>query len=631
MSLTPPNEMDIKYSFLRVRREKESIILGISPTNKIQQEILKVAKNNSTVQNATKGGLFSLKKSFIESLQIEEKTLTLNLNQLVSNQFLCQIPVFEFDSAEIALEIIPYFITHPGDDKNFSIANLFEELIVCSFKSIKYWYEARSKISKEDQISEFKWYMNGNNEPYGGHSNIFNPWHILKTVNNGIPVYDEVIEYISRDIERRFIESNLAIPLKEFGIFFIKTNEVMDIFENADAFMQENIINSLIGSTANRTTLEPILLEKKIYFETSQFPFKTTGFAVELAKAAKQIKVREGVDNVKKLLVMDIIIQLEPYVDNFYMQNWRDDCENVKKEFKRAITAPSSKWMNLITFINHTDSLKYPPDVWKDLLIDKELYYIKWQSPKGTVNVFTGREHGFIRSLVVGMIAIGPGEHWKAVALKYLIDKNERTLRPLLVDHNFSLIYQELNKIIYTPYIPWYFRIFMLIPLQSLNELFYEKAKEKIKQEQEQLGLKNENNNQKVNTEIDSKKKEVVTGVKDKFFSDSVKRTLDYFYSAKKHVPTINELSEYYPEVPDFLNNIKNKKFRIISLPIRGGENIEIVVYPDDDSWVTKKQFLIESLESVVADRNPHISVPVDMAKIEKAQNLLEILSQEIS
>ena len=373
------------------------------------------------------------------------------------------------------------------------------------------------------------------------------------------------------------------------------------------------------------------MLEKKIYFETSQFPFKTTGFAVELAKAAKQIKVREGVDNVKKLLVMDIIIQLEPYVDNFYMQNWRDDCENVKKEFKRAITAPSSKWMNLITFINHTDSLKYPPDVWKDLLIDKELYYIKWQSPKGTVNVFTGREHGFIRSLVVGMIAIGPGEHWKAVALKYLIDKNERTLRPLLVDHNFSLIYQELNKIIYTPYIPWYFRIFMLIPLQSLNELFYEKAKEKIKQEQEQLGLKNENNNQKVNTEIDSKKKEVVTGVKDKFFSDSVKRTLDYFYSAKKHVPTINELSEYYPEVPDFLNNIKNKKFRIISLPIRGGENIEIVVYPDDDSWVTKKQFLIESLESVVADRNPHISVPVDMAKIEKAQNLLEILSQEIS
>jgi hypothetical protein len=631
MSTTPTNETDIKYSFLRVRREKESILLGISPTNKIQQEILKVAKNNSTVQNATKGGLFSLKKSFLDTLQIEDKTLTLNLNQLVSNQFLCQIPVFEYDSAEIALEIVPYFITHPGDDKNFSIANLFEELIVCSFKSIKYWYEARSKISKEDQISEFKWYLNGNKEPYGGHSNIFNPWHYLKTLNNGIPIYEEVIEYISRDIERRLIESNLAIPLREFGIFFIKTSEVMDIFENAESFMQEDIISSLIGNTINRTILEPILLEKKIYYETSQFPFKTTGFSVELAKATKQIKLREGIDNVKKLLVMDIIINLEPYVDNFYMDNWRDDCENVKKEFKRAITAPSSKWMNLITFINHSESLKYPPDVWKDLLTDRELYYIKWQSPKGTVNVFTGRDHGFIRSLVVGMIAIGPGEHWKAVALKYLIDKNERTLRPLLVDFNFALIYQEFNKIIYTPYIPWYFRIFMLIPLQSLNELFYEKAKEKIKLEQEQLALKNENNNQKLNFEVDAKKKEMITAVKDNFFSDSVKRTLDYFYSVKKHVPTFNELSDYYPEDPDFLNNLKKKKFRIISLPIRGGENIEIVVYPDDDSWATKKQFLIESLENVVADRNPHLSAPVDMAKIEKAQNLLEILGQEIS
>ncbi len=631
MSISLGNETDIKYSFLRVRREKESIILGISPTNKIQQEILKVAKNNSTVQNASKGGLFSLKKSFTDSLQIEEKTLTLNLNQLVNNQFLCQIPVFEFDSVEIALDIIPYFITHPGDDKNFSIANLFEELIVCSFKAVKYWYETRSKISREDQISEFKWYLNGNTEPYGGHSNIFNPHFLLKSLNNGIPIYEEVIEYIARDIERRFIESNLAIPLKEFGIFFIKTAEVMEIFENADSFMQENIISSLIGNATNRTEIEPILLEKKIYYETNQFPFKTTQYSVNLAKAIRQIKIREGIDNTKKLFVLDIIIQLESYVDNFYMENWRDDCENVKKEFKRAITAPSSKWINLITFINHSESLKYPPDVWKDLLTDKELYYIKWQSPKGTVHVFTGREHGFIRSLVVGMIAIGPNEQWKAVALKYLIDKNERTLRPLLIDHNFALVYQELNKIIYTPYIPWYFRIFMLIPLQSIYEIFYEKAKEKIKLEQEQLTIKNDQSNQKINSDFETKKKEMVIGVKDKFVTDSVKRTLDYYYSIKKQVPTLSELTEYYAEDPEFYNNIKKKKFRVISLPIRGGENIEVVVYPDDESWIIKKQFLIESLENVVADRNPHLSAPVDMAKIEKAQNLLEILSQEIS
>jgi hypothetical protein len=274
--------------------------------------------------------------------------------------------------------------------------------------------------------------------------------------------------------------------------------------------------------------------------------------------------------------------------------------------------------------------MRYPPDVWKDLLTDTELYYIKWQTPKGISHAFTGRDHSFIKSLVVGMITIQQGEHWKAVALKYLIDKNERTLRPLLIDTNFSVVYQELNKTVYKPYIPWYFRIFLFIPIQSLIEKFYDIAREKIKSEQEHFSNKNEDISKKLTQEIENKKKDHVEILRGEFFSESVKRSLDDFYFNNRVVPTLQELMVLYPDDNTFIEKLRKNKFRILSLPVRGGENISVVMYPDDDEWQSKKTLLIDSLENVVADRNPHISTSVDMISIEKAQNLMDILNQEV-
>lgn len=624
------NDLDLKYSFLRVRKEKESIILGISPTSKTQQEIIKVTKNLSTVQNAGKGGLLSFKKSILDQLQLDEKTLSQTLVPLVNNQFLCQVPVFEYEPSEFLITIVPYFITHPGDDKNFSIANLFEELIVSSFKNLKYWYEGKPKVSPDEQESEYDWYLKGNKTPFRGNTNIFNCFQMLKEFNNGIPIYEEVIEYISKDIERRFIESNLSVPLNNFGILFVKKGEVHEMFETANHFMTEKIIEPLLEDSAVRAELDPLLLEKKIYYETNDFPIKTTKYAVALANALKLIKKRDGNDNPSQLLTVDIILQLESSVEDYYMNQWREDCDNVKKEFKRSITAPSSRWTNLITFIQHADSLRYPPDVWKDLLVDKEMYYIKWQSPKSTVHVFTGKEHSFIRSLVVGMIAVSPAEHWKAVALKYLVDKYERTLRPLLIDANFSVIYQELSKKVYMPYIPWYFRILMFIPIQSLIDVFFEKAREKIKHEQDMLALRNEVMIKKIDNELDSKRKTLMDKVKDGYYSDGFKKVLDKFYFSKKSVPTLKEFKESFPDDPNLAETLKKRKFRIVTVPVRGGEPQEVVLYPSDESWNSKKALLIEYLENVVADRNPHLTTSVDMARIEKAQNLLDILVQEV-
>jgi hypothetical protein len=85
-----------------------------------------------------------------------------------------------------------------------------------------------------------------------------------------------------------------------------------------------------------------------------------------------------------------------------------------------------------------------------------------------------------------------------------------------------------------------------------------------------------------------------------------------------------------YPDDSTFIEKLRKNKFRILSLPVRGGENISVVMYPDNEEWQSKKTLLIDSLENVVADRNPHISTSVDMFSIEKAQNIMDILNQEV-
>ena len=42
-------ELEFKYSFLKVRKEKDSILMGINPTNKYQHELLKSIKTLNTI------------------------------------------------------------------------------------------------------------------------------------------------------------------------------------------------------------------------------------------------------------------------------------------------------------------------------------------------------------------------------------------------------------------------------------------------------------------------------------------------------------------------------------------------------------------------------------------------------
>jgi hypothetical protein len=626
-------ELEFKYSFLKVRKEKDSILMGINPTNKYQHELLKAIKTLNTIQHATKGMLFTLNNTILEQLQLDLKTAATNLSSLINNQLAAQVFCFEYDAHNRDLKVTGFFITHPSEEKSYSIFNLFDELLSYSYNAIKSWFDTREQLIAENFRKELLWQMSSKNadpNSYKGISTLFNPLRKFIEAKNGIAIPDDMLEYINRELTKRLVESQIAREVPGHGLLMLKTNEILDHFEVAANAMSEKLIPVIANDPVLKSRVDRVVLDEKVYNQIENFPMKTSKFNAEKAKEIHQYKTagpgRANL-NYPGSLCVQTIISLEDITEERYQIAWKDECNKMKQEFKKNITVPSNKWGKLILFVNHSDSLEIHPEVWKDLTNDKELFYIKWQMPKNTIHVFTGKDPNFFKVLVTGMVNLSPNDIWKASALKALIEKNEKHLRNLLMDPSFYSVYQNLEKRIYMQYMPWYYRIFLYFPLSLFQDVILVNAKKKISVEQEVYSSKNDAHNLKYISELQTKKAERSLRIKEQALYEAVIETLDLFYLSMKKIPSVNEVKNYFPDYEAFSNIINSRNFRVINLPIKNTEESEILLYPENEEWQDKKSILIKTLDSIINERNPHLVVAsTDKTKIEKAQKLLNLI-----
>lgn len=630
MSLNP-TDLELKYSFLKVRKEKEAILLGINPTNKYQHELIKIIRSLNTIQNAGKGMLFTLKNAYLEQLQIDNKTATTNLNQMVGNLLVAQIPVLEYDTFNRTLNTVNYFLTHPAEDKSYNIYMIFDELVAYSFNSVKAWYEGSEALTAEVFYKELLWQLSAKqNEEYKGVSNLFSPIKKLYESKNGIHIPPEMIDFIAKEVTGRIFETNMGIEIMGHGIFLLKPGEIVEVFETAEEFLHEKILPPLLEDVNYKFRVEPFLFEKKTQISMEKFPRKMAKYTGNLAREVKSIQGQsaKNPNHFPGSLCLEVISKLEPLAEEKYSGRWREECDRIKRDFKKSISAPSNKWQNLIEFISHEDSLKYHPDIWRDLVNDTDLFYGKWQVPKMTVHVFTGKDQGFIKTLVLGMTGLPEHELWKAQALKHLIEKNEKRLRPLLIDPKFTSVYNELLRKIYIQFIPWYYRIFLYFPLSIFMDSFLEDAKKKLQEEQDVLTKKNDVINAKLQSENARERVEEQERLKDQLMAESIKTTMDSFYFHQKRLPLLDEVRQFYTDEVRFNRIIKKHNFRVVNISVKGVDDAEVLLYPVGGDWAEKKEILLKALDSIVTEKNPHISVNYDKAKYERTQKLIETIQK---
>lgn len=623
-------ELESKYPFLKVRKEKESILMGINPTNRHQHELLKMIKTLNTVQNVGKGMLFTVKQSVLEQLQIEEKVAISNLNSMVQAQLCAQILCFEYDQPNKQLNVVPFYIAHPPEDKNYNIYNIFDETIVYSYNAIKAWFDTRDQITrdtfKKELQSQFSTRQTEVNQ-YKGPSSLFNPLKRFQENRNPITISDEMIEYVSRELIMRLVETLNAREIPGHGLLLLKQGEVLDHFEGARDFMEEKLIPSLIADPNIKHRLDRIIFEEEAYYKLERFPVKTTKFIAMKATEIKQIKSSgpRGSIVYPGSLCVETLIKLEEIAEDRYVMQWREECNRARQEFKSSITIPTNKWQRLVAFISQSECINFHPDVWRDITNDKDLYYIKWQLPKNTMHIFTGKDANLFKVIISGMIHLPPNEIWKASAVRNIIEKNSKDFRKLMTDPNFLQLYQNLERKIYMHYMPWYYRIFLYFPLFIFQDFVLVFARKNLAVEQEVYSNKNEAYNMKFVSDLESDRQEKLTKLKEESIFESMIQILDMFYLTLKKIPSVTDVKQYFTDYETFMHLLTARKFKIVNFTLKNNEDVEALLYPEDDNWSTKKSQIMKALDQIVNEKNPHIALQ-DKTRTEKAQKLIAIV-----
>ncbi len=626
--MSAPTEQELKYPFIKVRKDKDSILMGINPTNKHQHEMIKLVKNHNSVQNAMKGMQYNINNSTMEVLQLDMKSIVTNFSSLVNNLFMMQVLAFDYDAHNRSLNVKSYFISHPSEEKTYTIYNIFEELIGFSYNSIKSWFDTKEQTAVENFKKELQleFQQKGNADKAIGV--LLNPLKRFQEYKNGIPMADEMLEYISKELTKRILEMNLGKEIPGQGLLFLKPIELLEHYEACAEFLDEKIIPSVNAEPVQKSRLDKVNLEEKIYFSLEKYPTKTAKYSAMKAKEIKQYKSVNS-STYPGSLCIETIIKLENVVEERYQAISRDEINKAKQDFKKPLMTATNKWSKLVQFIPQAEALEYHPELWKELIIDKDLLYTQWQLQKGTIHIFTGKEPGYFKVIIPGLTTLGLSDMWKASAIKNHMEKNQKQLRGLLADSSFAVVFQNLEKRIYLSYLPWYFKIFLYFPFFIFLDAVLENAKKQIISEQESFARKNETTYQSLISEKQSLFSNKALSLKEDFIYDSIVQTLDNYYFGLKKIPSLNDVKLYFEDYDLFNNILTQRKFRIIPIQVKNIEE-DAILYPDNEDWKQKKSQLSKTLENIVSEKNPHLAngkqTSSDKSKSEKAQKLLNLI-----
>lgn len=624
-----------KYPFLSIYSEKDAILLGITPPNKQQQELYKYIQKQSNLPNARKGDLFHFSQNHMEVAGLKYDDLVIHLNRLVSDKLIIHFISLKHDFENHKLYIASYFTTHPTE-KFENIDDIYYEMVYSSQNAVKNWYESKDSNHPNKIRQELLSYINNSKvQDYSNPNpnNIINFKNFIRSFKLDVVISKELIENTANEISENLISNNLAYDIGKYGILLVKEEDVQLYFETTFDLLKQKVLPQYKSEPKLKQKIEQIELDEMKYNFHQQASSKTSKFAQKIAEAIKESK--KDLPFYPGALLIEIILNLESTIEKMYIDTWKNDCLKAKQDFKKSLSNSTSSWKKLIKFIVHDKIDVYHKDVWRELLSDSSLLYCKWEKSKTTVHVFTAKNPRFMKILVLGMLTLPAEELWKALALKTLIEENERELKEIFSDPEFTTNYGKLLRKVYFHFMPWYFKMLFVLPLRVLEDYFFQNAKDKIKEEQAMLGEKNRLHYKILTQKKEQEKKESLERITENVLSTSILEKLDTIYFTDKNIPTVGDVKDLFPEIEtnNFLKIIKNKSFRVI--PIKEGGETEpmsgILLYPVNHEWQEKKNKLKALVLRLIDDLDIEFNAEAEKTLLNKARKLKQVLEKNVS
>lgn len=590
------------HSFLDLKTPKDSVATSLN--NKIAFTLYQQIQKNTTIANSRSGTLFSDPEKALGTKIDSTADIIYPIKRLMEDKLIAHLFYFSYINKK-EFRIQSCFVAVPLE-RTESIEIIYKNILNISIQNILLQIETHPNFQPEMFKAELLVNLKQSLplEPENYPNSFIRIFPELGESINSIPIYSKVKETIFEDIEDELISRNKIVKL-ETGLYFpIAENVMLEKFQIADEFIKKEI--APIYYSVSGKEMEEINEQEQIYsIESFQEPM--TSLKKERADILHRIISPYHSKSYPGELAIMTVLLFEKHVLAYLIRKEEILINEEVEKFRDKFLEQSSHWRDILHFFHQDVISTTHPKVWDKLRSDKSLACASWYLPKEEVYVFAPRRLSAFLNCISDMNRSMPEATWKILAVKILIEANEKYLQSLFTNENTVKMYGNLLSKAYMDYFPWYYPLFIYFTF--FRNIFFASAKIKIETEQWELESRIRSRKKdyekariikfrKITEEkvIETRRREVIESMDELYFKENI-------------IPTKQLLlQKCRMQNSDVLGvTLKRFEFQIIPIPGEEKNDKQAVLYPMDHEWRSKesrlKKMLSKKLEAL--ESNP--------------------------
>ncbi|MBL8018168.1 MAG: hypothetical protein JNM27_00765 [Leptospirales bacterium] len=594
-------------TFLELLKEQEALARGANLNEKVHHAIYKTIKMNSTVEAVRNNHLYHVGVNVPDVLHLTKKDVINVLTRLSSERLIAQIFLFSYEPGQGRPGFTPCFITLPPEDKQ-SIGQLFDEGVLLSARAIESYVDSLPPVTSDMIWADLEkdLAMEGVPMPADLPASIVDVFSGVHAASFEVVPSPEMIQTTLGEIQDFLARRGRLVHVLDYGFMPVREREVLDRVESAGDFLLSKVIPKYKSRGSLKAELEQVQLEEAAYYLNENAP-RTADFLARRANLLKKAILsdpgRKGGVRYPGALAVETLLLVEPFSRQKYAEQWKAEIATIHAQFKERLRRDTTSWSELLVFMDDKEILSFPTEAWKRISDDKDILHHTWERSGRTVHVFLRKDADVFRSLVIGMADIPISEHWKILAMKFLLDRYETLFSSLFHDEEFVRNYGKLLRKAYVDYIPWYFRVFLWLGLSWFQDRSFQIAKQKISIEQRSLGSGNQQRAAELQQARETEKRQMMSRIQEVSAANQIIDALDKFYQTDMWIPTVAEVQANLTdmEAGAFRDAINRGRFQIVREGKAEKADRDLLIYPMNHEWRVRAARLRRALDRIAA------------------------------
>lgn len=620
------------YAFLELLKEQEAMARGANLGDKIHHAVYKTIKTNSTVDAVRHNTLYHVGVNIADVLHLTKKDLLAVLARLIADRVITQVFIFYFEPGQTKIGFRPVFITLPPEDRQ-TMGQLFQEGIVQSAKAVESFLDSLPQAAPDLIWKDLEKDLAMEQNPSAADlpASILDLFAEVHGAAFEVAPAPEMITTTLSELQDTLAKKGRLVHVLDYGFLPLRDREILDRVEGAADFLLARVIPKYRMRSNLKAELEQVRLEEATYYLSENVP-RTAEFSARRANLIKKTILadpgRKGV-RYPGALACETLILVEPLSRPRYADLWKSELNSVHMQFKERLKKETNNWDELLLFLEEKDTLNFPKEAWKRILEDREILHNTWETPETSIHVFLRKDPEVFRVLVEGMANVPAEDHWKILAMKFLLDRYESHFSSLFHDENFVRSYGRLLRLAYIDYIPWYFRIFIWLGLTWFQDRSFQIAKQRIQSEQHTQSSLNQGKAVQIKEEREREKHNMLARIQEMSSANQIVEALDRFYFAQQWIPSLSDVQGVLKEMENstFKDTLTRDRFQIVR-DGKGSPDQDLLVYPGNHEWRVRSGRLRRAVDRM-ALAYPE-AMQSDEARImhERMKRLLKFLSR---